>query len=1089
MPHTLESQSQQHNNNYTALEATYHEATSSDLVLDPYRSVFNSGPELTLSASVVIPAWNASDTLEQCLIAIEQSTFNRKHQERLEVVVVDDGSTDGTWELLQRMRLNVRLKGVRQGHHSRAHTQNTGIAVAEGDVIVCCDADMILTPFCIEEMVRRHQVLDRVMLVGFRGDVQRDDPRIQPEGLREHLPRFLPPFERDVRLNYGVGWPESMCRDTDHLKRLGEGKHLIMPDGVRWTLANMVFGALFSLARRDFTAMDGYDERFYGWGCEDTLVGVRALALENYIIPVYPAAGLHIAHGDRSARKWQEFAANRRVFQAILRTPFTPGVQQWLVCANRRVNEHFEHAPYGSVENDASLTDVFTEALADSSRRGKYLYALGRFDEAAAAFAGVRGSPEEEAWAQYDQGKTLRVARQGELALPLLEEAARRLPESVWPPLELALTRAMQGDYALARAHLEGARQLDPTNNWVRFLYEGRHVQRAEAHAQQGDYALAACDYEAALVLDSANIVTRTGYATALASAGRSLQAQRVLAAYDGKDARNDRCYTVTCMKLAEQHLARQEFGAAKHVLELARRCKLRDQEVMKLMATIHTAAAQAHPLPLPRDIIKRIQAIPGWLWDEEAELLIALTLRAAAKHAGDVPVLVEIGSYCGRATVAMGLAARSIGRDDVRIVSVDEPSIGPAPGGGSAREVLRSQLAEHDLATMVIYVPEEEATPWLRSSQLVLVDGRHDYAGVSEDVAKYASHIAPGGFLVFHDYADYCPDVQRFINELLIDETCPFEFVAHADTLIAFARRAGTTDEHVEQYFVKRAPPVPSIWMYWEGPMPAYIELCYQTVLAHNKHVRLLNRAMFDELFIVDRDINIDQLALNHKSDFVRAYLLKHYGGLYLDADCIVMCNLEPLLTLTEQADYVGYCERQGTISAGLMVSVAHGEVITEHYRSVCERIRQGGPFEWLDLGAWPLARALAKYPQRHHLVPTEMIMPIYWGRSEEFCIRRSDTEHESFLQRDALCYMLANNTIKGNEQTRILTTLSKEELLRADYFLSFLFRRALNEGFAVKQVFRVKDGLPVHLVADVRSDDIAVVQQSGDFERCKSE
>src|SRR6266702_286469 len=147
MPQTLEQQSQQHNNNYTHLEALYHDATGSELMLDPYRSAFNAGPKLILSSSVVIPAWNACDTLEQCLIAIEQSTFNRKYQQQLEVVVVDDGSTDGTWELLQQLRLNVRLKAVRQAHHSRAHTQNTGIAVAEGDVIIYSDVDMILTPF------------------------------------------------------------------------------------------------------------------------------------------------------------------------------------------------------------------------------------------------------------------------------------------------------------------------------------------------------------------------------------------------------------------------------------------------------------------------------------------------------------------------------------------------------------------------------------------------------------------------------------------------------------------------------------------------------------------------------------------------------------------------------------------------------------------------------------------------------------------------------------------------------------------------------------------------------------------------------
>lgn len=51
MSQSLKRLSQNHNNDYTALEATYRTATGSELVLDPYRSIFNTEPELTLSAS------------------------------------------------------------------------------------------------------------------------------------------------------------------------------------------------------------------------------------------------------------------------------------------------------------------------------------------------------------------------------------------------------------------------------------------------------------------------------------------------------------------------------------------------------------------------------------------------------------------------------------------------------------------------------------------------------------------------------------------------------------------------------------------------------------------------------------------------------------------------------------------------------------------------------------------------------------------------------------------------------------------------------------------------------------------------------
>ena len=793
MEQTLQQRAHAHNNDYSALEAIYHRITGGELVRDPYASARHPVPNLTLSASVVIPAWNARGTLEQCLIAIEQSSFNRKYPEQLEVVVVDDGSNDGTWELLQRLWLNVRLKAVQQKHHSRAHTQNTGIAFAEGDVIICCDADMILTPFAIEELVKRHQVLEHVMLLGFRGDVSPGDPRIQPSVLAAHLPRFLPPFTQDVRLSYGAGgWPESMCRDSAHLKRLGGSKQIIMADGARWNLQGIVYGALFSLRRSDFAAMDGYDERFYGWGCEDTLVGVRAQAMENYVIPVYSAAGLHIAHRDRSPRKWQEFRANSRVFHTILQSPFAPNNRQWLDRARSRAQLHFERTPSSRLEMCQHFYDAFTDELADPDRRGKYLHSLGRYDEAAVAFTEVRGMPEQEAWAVFDQGKALRVGGHPDKATPLLEEAAARLPKSSWPLIELALSLAAQSRFVEARNRLESARKIDPTNSWLSFLLQRpahKHLGRASHYMHQGDYALAVRDYEAALILDPRSATIQTDRALALVALGQQRATQEALADYVRKLTSEDTQSSSARLELARLHLVLGELGAAKAVLEQVQRLRPRDQEVITYMNKIHAAAAQAYPLPLARDIAERVQAIPGWFGEDEAELLIALVLRTVACcDTNGPPVLVEIGSYCGRATVAMGLTLLGLDRKDVRIVAVDEPGVGMAPNGRSPREALRAQLAAHGLANMVIYAPEEDAAPWERTSQLLLIDGQHDYKSVRGDVERYTPQLAPGGLLVFHDYADYFPDVQRCVDELLLETN--FEFVAHVGSLIALRSR-----------------------------------------------------------------------------------------------------------------------------------------------------------------------------------------------------------------------------------------------------------------------------------------------------------
>jgi hypothetical protein len=163
----------------------------------------------------------------------------------------------------------------------------------------------------------------------------------------------------------------------------------------------------------------------------------------------------------------------------------------------------------------------------------------------------------------------------------------------------------------------------------------------------------------------------------------------------------------------------------------------------------------------------------------------VALALRAAA--AGP-PRLVEIGSYCGRATVAMALALQGLSRPDARVVAVDEPTLGAAPDGRPARDLLLEQLAELELRPLVICAPEDDPEPWRAPCALLLLDGRHDHAGLADDLDRYLPALAPGGLLLFHDYAHYFPDVVRRVEELLL---AGHRFVAQAGSLIALAPAA----------------------------------------------------------------------------------------------------------------------------------------------------------------------------------------------------------------------------------------------------------------------------------------------------------
>jgi glycosyltransferase involved in cell wall biosynthesis len=96
--------------------------------------------------SVIVPAYNAEHTMDQCLQALKCQTIPK---ECYEIIVVDDGSTDGTPAKVNAYD-NVRL--FSQTHAGPAAARNLGMAHARGEIILFTDADCEPTPDWIERM-------------------------------------------------------------------------------------------------------------------------------------------------------------------------------------------------------------------------------------------------------------------------------------------------------------------------------------------------------------------------------------------------------------------------------------------------------------------------------------------------------------------------------------------------------------------------------------------------------------------------------------------------------------------------------------------------------------------------------------------------------------------------------------------------------------------------------------------------------------------------------------------------------------------------------------------------------------------------
>jgi glycosyltransferase involved in cell wall biosynthesis len=96
--------------------------------------------------SVVIPTYNRLPILEKCLRAMENQVLRPGGGiEGYEIVLVDDGSTDGTVEWLQRNAEQLtHVNLYEQNHEGAAIARNFGVHQAQGDTIIFIDSDLVV---------------------------------------------------------------------------------------------------------------------------------------------------------------------------------------------------------------------------------------------------------------------------------------------------------------------------------------------------------------------------------------------------------------------------------------------------------------------------------------------------------------------------------------------------------------------------------------------------------------------------------------------------------------------------------------------------------------------------------------------------------------------------------------------------------------------------------------------------------------------------------------------------------------------------------------------------------------------------------
>jgi glycosyltransferase involved in cell wall biosynthesis len=111
-------------------------------------------PVTPVTVSVVIPAYNAADFIERTLDSVLAQTYRS-----YEVIVVDDGSSDGTHQVVERWLARTGVKGrcIRQPNGKIAAARNTGMKASRGEFIALLDHDDLWDPHKLEVVMAEFQ--------------------------------------------------------------------------------------------------------------------------------------------------------------------------------------------------------------------------------------------------------------------------------------------------------------------------------------------------------------------------------------------------------------------------------------------------------------------------------------------------------------------------------------------------------------------------------------------------------------------------------------------------------------------------------------------------------------------------------------------------------------------------------------------------------------------------------------------------------------------------------------------------------------------------------------------------------------------
>ncbi len=250
-----------------------------------------------LRASVIIPTYNKLPRLKLVLYSIECQMIDR---DMFEVIVVDDGSDDGTKEYLFKCNFSYSMKVIEGDNAGRACARNKGIKAANNEIMIFIDDDTVLGP----NFIMNHLKAQNEGLAVIHGWIRENSyvkffydpcegvlyPYLQKSGNTDQLRKCCVRYE-DIK---------NGCEKLDTESKVSAHEKIVNKVFER-NIKNWYWigfcGGNTSISKEWVLETGGFDEQYgLNWGCEDMDFGYQLMIRKYPFKMCCEALNYHLDH-------------------------------------------------------------------------------------------------------------------------------------------------------------------------------------------------------------------------------------------------------------------------------------------------------------------------------------------------------------------------------------------------------------------------------------------------------------------------------------------------------------------------------------------------------------------------------------------------------------------------------------------------------------------------------------------------------------------------------------------------------------------------------------------------------------------------